>query len=62
MPIYEYECKHCNKIWTRLAKFDDDFIACPKCLNICWKIISKSNFHLKGDGWAKDSYSTPKKK
>ncbi len=60
MPIFEYECKKCSKTTEKIAKYDD-VIACEKCGYVMNKLPPLSNFHLKGSGWAKDNYSSPKK-
>jgi putative FmdB family regulatory protein len=65
MPIYEYACSKCGnvvEVWWKKA-IDKNFIMepCKPCGDI-WshsrhdKIISTSNFHLHGGGWAKDGY------
>ena len=56
MPIYEYECLKCNKIFEELQSFSDkDVTKCPHCKKAkVKKLISLSSFQLKGDGW----YST----
>ena len=53
MPIYEYICLKCKHHFQKLQKINNKiYINCPKCKdkNIK-KIISKSNFKLKGSGW-----------
>jgi len=62
MPIYEYLCENCHKTTEVIQKFSDPpFKDCPFChgQNLT-KITSKPSFHLKGSGWYKDSYSSPK--
>jgi putative FmdB family regulatory protein len=65
MPVFEYKCKECGNIkevfnfgsWQdcqRASSFKK--VKCPKCKIDMEKIISKSNFHLKGNGWFKDGY------
>lgn len=59
MPIYEFVCEKCRKKHTRLFRIDEDqkYIICNICGNIAYKIISPTNFVLKGKGWAKDKYN-----
>lgn len=61
MPLYEYQCNNCNKIYELLIqiKEKDKVQYCPICENQLEKIISKNAFKLKegGVGWAKDKYS-----
>jgi len=60
MPIYEYECLTCGTIFEAWASIKDKNSrehGCTKCKGIGKRIISKSNFVLKGSGWEKDGYS-----
>lgn len=58
MPIYEYRCPDCGHEFEQLQSFKDPAItACPGCgENDVRKLISKTNFALKGGGWYKDHY------
>ena len=58
MPIYEYGCHDCNKVFEEIQKFSDEPLT--KCL-LCQgknieKLISSCTFQLKGGGWAVDGY------
>jgi putative FmdB family regulatory protein len=63
MPLYEYKCPHCK---TTIEKLQTGFTAlniiCRKCVAEDKKqiemkrILSRSSFLLKGDGWYKDHY------
>jgi len=61
VPIYVYECKECEAEMEVIQKIaDPPPEACEKCeakgtLN---RKLGVSNFQLKGDGWAKDGYSS----
>ncbi|MDH4318414.1 MAG: zinc ribbon domain-containing protein [Desulfobulbaceae bacterium] len=58
MPVYEYECKSCENIFEIQQKISDDPLAsCPDCGSEVKKIVSRSSFHLKGQGWYNDGYS-----
>ena len=58
MPIYEYKCSDCKKIFEERQRITDDNLdECKFCKSSnIEKIISKSSFRLKGGGWAEDGY------
>ena len=53
MPIYEYECQKCGKVFETIRKFSDPRLT--ECLceekGPVTKLISAAAFHLKGGGW-----------
>lgn len=58
MPIYEYQCVDCEKVFEKIQKFSDKPLTeCEECGGELKKLISAGAFHLKGRGWAKDGYS-----
>jgi putative FmdB family regulatory protein len=68
MPIYEYECETCGE-WREEHFFpaiprtvpETIVSACPVCGETGGtfkKVMSVPNFHLKGNCWAKDGYTT----
>lgn len=64
MPIYEYQCPNCqfiDEILVRSKKPERP--ECPVCGQAKMdKIMSTSNFSLKGRNWAKDNYGLKKEK
>jgi putative FmdB family regulatory protein len=57
MPIYEYECKRCKEVFEIFHKIDEEVkVACPKCLGPAKKLISATNFVLKGSGFYVNDY------
>jgi putative FmdB family regulatory protein len=62
MPIYEYECQACQHLFEEWQKMSDKPITvCPKCnAEKVEKLISHTSFQLKGGGWYKDLYASPK--
>ncbi len=57
MPIYEYQCNQCKEVFEILHGIDEDGkISCPKCLGAARKLISASNFVLKGSGFYVNDY------
>ena len=58
MPIFEFECEKCGErkeIIVLNNEFNEIQI-CENCKNIMKKVISTTNFKLKGKGWYKDGY------
>jgi putative FmdB family regulatory protein len=58
MPIYEYECCSCRKVFEVLQRISEKPLDhCPDCHGSVTKLVSMSAFHLKGGGWYADGYS-----
>lgn len=54
---YEYMCHgDCKKVVEAEHKMLDTLTKCPKCGGKVTKLISRSNFVLKGEGWANTGY------
>ncbi len=63
MPVYEYECSTCQKVYEIQQKMSDDPLKnCPECDGAVKKLMSMSSFQLKGGGWYADGYSSSKGK
>lgn len=59
MPVYEYECSKCKKVFEVQQHIADEPVAvCPDCGGPVHKLISRSSFQLKGGGWYSDGYSS----
>jgi len=59
MPVYEYECPTCEKVFEVQQRISDDPLStCPDCGGEVKKLVSMSSFQLKGGGWYSDGYST----
>jgi putative FmdB family regulatory protein len=63
MPLYEYQCPSCQLIIEKLqSSFNPLTILCKECETKdqkkveMKKILSRTGFSLKGDGWYKDHY------
>jgi len=59
MPIRDYVCKTCHKTSEVLERREEE-PACGHCGSkdvAASKELPKTNFALKGSGWAKDGYS-----
>jgi putative FmdB family regulatory protein len=65
MPLYEYQCPKCEKVFDVIQKFSDAPLEkCEDCGGPVSKMISMSSFALKGTGWYTTDYkrsSTPAK-
>lgn len=64
MPLYEYKCKSCGKIFEKLESFNTEFVSvCPECGSTAKRLLSLGSFILKGSGWyATDHASCPQPK
>jgi putative FmdB family regulatory protein len=62
MPIYEYRCKQCNKVFEEWHRHVDDDLShpCPECRGAAERIVSNSTFVLKGGGWYVTEYGNRK--
>lgn len=58
MPIYEYKCEAGHEFELQQSIKDEPVKTCPICQRRCQRLISRTSFHLKGDGWYKDGYSS----
>jgi len=61
MPTYDYQCQKCDFEFEREQRITEDPIkTCPKCKSRKAKrLLSASNFILKGGGWYADGYASP---
>ena len=58
MPVYEYECSGCEKVFEVQQRLSEKPLSvCPTCGGQVRKLISMSSFQLKGGGWYSDGYS-----
>lgn len=57
MPLYEFKCTKCgaSKELIKSVEKLEEIIECS-CGYLMQRVISTSNFNLKGTGWAKDGY------
>lgn len=57
MPLYEYECAQCRKVFEVMQKFSDEPLqVCETCKGPVKKLMSLSGFALKGSGWYTTDY------
>ena len=61
MPVYEYQCKACGRGFEYQQRMSDpDKTTCEACGGALDRLISRTAFALKGGGWYKDLYASPK--
>lgn len=57
MPLRDYECPSCKEVWEELRKDQSDPLNCKYCAAESPKrLIARSNFALKGNGWYKTDF------
>ncbi len=57
MPVYEYYCESCDKVYEFVQRISDPpKETCEVCQGHLKKQISLSSFHLKGSGWYVTDY------
>lgn len=57
MPLYEYKCDKCDKVYEVMQKFSDPEIKlCEVCGSEVYKLMSRTSFQLKGSGWYASDY------
>src|SRR5271154_1281073 len=57
MPLYEYRCHKCGKIFEIIQKFSDVPVAVhEECGGEVERLLSAPAFHLKGSGWYATDY------
>jgi putative FmdB family regulatory protein len=63
MPVYEYQCSRCREVFEIFHKIEEEVkVACPKCLAPAKKLISATNFILKGSGFYVNDYPSKSRK
>ncbi len=57
MPLYEYKCKSCGKVFEVIEKFSDEPMKTHReCGGEVERLLSAPAFHLKGTGWYVTDY------
>lgn len=63
MPIYEYRCECGHQYETiRTVENRDKQLDCTQCGLPMQRLVSRTSFALKGQGWERDGYFREKKK
>ena len=57
MPLYEYQCSKCDKIFEVIEKFADTPLTVHEgCGGKVGRLLSAPSFQLKGSGWYATDY------
>jgi putative FmdB family regulatory protein len=57
MPLYEYSCETCKKVFEVTQGFHDAPLeSCPDCGAVVKKLMSLGGFALRGNGWFSSDY------
>ncbi|MCR5561919.1 MAG: zinc ribbon domain-containing protein [Desulfovibrio sp.] len=58
MPIYEYQCPKCQRVFEEWCKVSEAHAeeCCPDCGTSSPRLISETSFVLKGGGWYVTDY------
>lgn len=56
MPIYEYICEPCKKLYEELQRVNTPPAPCPSCGQPGKRQVSSTSFALKGSGWYATEY------
>ena len=63
MPIYEYQCQACHKLFEYIQKVNDALLTdCEQCHGKLEKLVSSTSFQLKGTGWYVTDFKNADKK
>jgi putative FmdB family regulatory protein len=58
VPIYEYKCSKCGKVFEIIQKISDEPLRrCKFCDGKVDRLISNTSFQLKGSGWYLTDYA-----
>lgn len=61
MPLYEYECKQCQRHTEKIQKFSNpEITVCPHCGGELERVVSAPAIAFKGGGWYADGYGNAK--
>ncbi len=58
MPLYEYKCKKCGRVFEVLQKLSDPTLSIHKnCGGELERLVSPAAFQFKGSGWYVNDYA-----
>lgn len=57
MPLYEYRCRQCEKLFDRLERASDPRDGtCPDCGGAATRLLGTPALQFKGSGWYVNDY------
>lgn len=60
MPIFDFKCNGCGKVFEKLVRKEEDKV-CPDCASHdLEKQVSSAGFALKGTGWYATDFKNKK--
>lgn len=58
MPLYEYQCTQCNRVFEAIRKFSDpDLTECSQCGGQLERLLSAPAIQFRGSGWYVNDYA-----
>jgi putative FmdB family regulatory protein len=58
MPLYEYRCQSCGKVFEVMQKFSDEPLTIHEgCGGVVERLLSPPAFQFKGSGWYITDYA-----
>lgn len=58
MPLYEYQCKKCHRVFEIIQKFSDqELLECNDCGGEVERLLSAPAIQFKGSGWYITDYA-----
>ncbi|HLV00797.1 MAG TPA: FmdB family zinc ribbon protein [Acidobacteriota bacterium] len=58
MPLYEYQCRKCQKVFEIIQKFSDEELSeCEDCGGELERLLSAPAIQFKGSGWYITDYA-----
>lgn len=58
MPLYEYQCKKCHRLFEIIQKFSDQELSeCTECGGGLERLLSAPAIQFKGTGWYITDYA-----